>query len=86
MLSDRPLQRDRMGQWSERIRDHPLTALALGATAGFPAGGGMRTRIGSAMLALAVRTAAPEVIMSFIEEATADYERAGRDSQNQQRA
>jgi hypothetical protein len=28
----------------------------------------MRTRIGSAMLALAVRTAAPEVIMSFIEE------------------
>jgi hypothetical protein len=46
----------------------------------------MRTRIGSAMLALAVRTAAPEVIMSFIEEATADYKRAGRDSQNQQRA
>jgi hypothetical protein len=85
MLSDRPLQRDLI-QWSASIRDHPLAALALAATAGFAAGGGMRTRVGAAMLALAARTAAREVIMSFITEATADYERAGRDSQYQQRA
>jgi hypothetical protein len=86
MLSDRPLQQDPIGRWSGRIRDHPLTALALGATAGFAAGGGMRTRIGSAILALAARTVTREVIMTFIAEATADYERAGRDSQDQQRA
>jgi ElaB/YqjD/DUF883 family membrane-anchored ribosome-binding protein len=67
MLSDRPLQRHRI-QWSASIRDHPLAALALGATAGFAAGGGMRTRVGAAMLTLAARTAAREVIMSFIAE------------------
>src|SRR5690349_2293222 len=86
MLSDRSLQRDPIERWSVCIRDHPLTALALGATAGFAAGGGMRTRIGSAILALAARTVTREVIMTFIAEATADYERAGRDSQDQQRA
>jgi hypothetical protein len=86
MKSERPLHRGGIGQWSERVRDHPLTALALGATAGFAAGGGMRTRIGSAVLALAAKTLAREVVATFIAEATEDYERAGRDSQDQQRA
>ena len=86
MPSDQPLERHGIGPWSRRVRDYPLAALVLSATAGFAVGGGMRTRMGSAILALAARTAAREMIATFIAEAVAYDERAGRNSQDQQRA
>ncbi len=45
-------------------------------------GGGMRTRLGIAMLTFAAKASAGEAIVGFIGKATADYERAGRNPQD----
>jgi hypothetical protein len=71
-----------IAQLSKSIRERPLTALAIGVTAGFVMGGGMRTRLGIAMLTFAAKTSAREAIVGFIGKATADYERAGRNPQD----
>ncbi len=71
-----------IAQLSKSIRERPLTALAVGVTAGFVMGGGMRTRLGIAMLTFAAKTSAREAIVGFIGKATADYERAGRNPQD----
>jgi len=55
---------------------------AVGVTAGFVMGGGMRTRLGIAMLTFAAKASAGEAIVGFIGKATADYERAGRNPQD----
>jgi hypothetical protein len=62
-----------IAQWSKRIEERPLSALAIGITAGFVMGGGMRTRLGIALLMLAAKTTARGAIVGFIEKATADY-------------
>jgi hypothetical protein len=69
-------------QLSKSIGERPLTALAVGITAGFVMGGGMRTRLGIAMLMLAAKISARETIIGLIEKATADYERTGRNPQD----
>jgi len=71
-----------IAQLSKSIREQPLTALAVGVTAGFVMGGGMRTRLGIAMLTFAAKASAGEAIVGFIGKATADYERAGRNPQD----
>jgi hypothetical protein len=50
----------------EQIREAPLTALAITAVAGFIVGGGMRSRIGNAMLAIVGRMALQSAASSFI--------------------
>jgi hypothetical protein len=73
---------NRIAQWSKSIEERPLTALAVGITAGFVMGGGMRTQLGIALLMLAAKTSAREAIVGFIEKATADYEHTGRNTQD----
>jgi hypothetical protein len=50
----------------ERIREAPLTSLAIAAAAGFIVGGGVRSRIGTAMLAIVGRMALQSAASSFI--------------------
>jgi hypothetical protein len=59
-----------IAQLSKSIRERPLTALAVGVAAGFVMGGGMRTRLGIAMLTFAAKTSAREAIVGFIGKAT----------------
>jgi ElaB/YqjD/DUF883 family membrane-anchored ribosome-binding protein len=50
------------------IRDKPLSAAAIAATAGFIFGGGLATRPGLAMLMLLGRMAAKETAVNFVTE------------------
>ena len=50
------------------IRDKPLSAAALAATAGFIVGGGLATRPGLAMLMLFGRMAAKETAVNLMTE------------------
>ena len=50
----------------EQIREAPFTSLAIAAAAGFIVGGGGRTRIGNAMLAIVGRMALQSAASSFI--------------------
>jgi hypothetical protein len=50
----------------ERIKEAPLTSLAIAAAAGFIVGGGVRSRIGTAMLAIVGRMALQSAASSFI--------------------
>jgi len=55
-------------QLEKIIRDKPLTAAALAATAGFIFGGGLATRPGLAMLMLFGRMAAKETAVNLVTE------------------
>jgi hypothetical protein len=50
----------------ESVKDDPLTALAIAATAGFLVGGGAGTRAGRTMLALLGRIVAPTAALNFV--------------------
>ena len=50
----------------EQIREAPLTSLAIVAAVGFLVGGGARSRIGTAMLAVVGRMALHSAASSFI--------------------
>jgi hypothetical protein len=55
-------------QLEKTIRDKPLFAAALAATAGFIFGGGLATRPGLAMLMLFARMAAKETVVNLVTE------------------
>ena len=55
-------------QLKKTIRDRPLSAAALAATAGFIFGGGLATRPGLAMLLLFGRMAARETAVNLVTE------------------
>ena len=55
-------------QLEKTIRDKPLSAAALAATAGFIFGGGLATRPGLAMLMLFARMAAKETAVNLVTE------------------
>jgi hypothetical protein len=55
-------------QLEKTIRDNPLSAAALAATAGFIFGGGLATRPGLAMLMLFGRMAAKETAVNLVTE------------------
>jgi hypothetical protein len=50
----------------ESVRDDPLTALAIAATAGFLVGGGASSHTGRSMLALIARIVAPGAALNFV--------------------
>jgi hypothetical protein len=51
---------------SESIRQRPVPALVLAAGAGFILGGGLRSRLGTALMLLAGKTIAREVMLSAV--------------------
>ena len=55
-------------QLEKTIRDKPLSAAALAATAGFIFGGGLATRPGLAMLLLFGRMAAKETAVNLVTD------------------
>ena len=55
-------------QLEKTIREKPLSAAALAATAGFIVGGGLATRPGLAMLFLFGRMAAKETAVNFVTD------------------
>jgi len=55
-------------QLEKTIREKPLSAAALAATAGFIFGGGLATRPGLAMLMLLGRMAAKETAVNLVTE------------------
>lgn len=84
---ERSRRRDRdLGEdLGEYIRDEPLTALAIAGAAGFILGGGARSRIGLAALAMvgkiALRGAATNFIVGLIvpdDHRRAEYARSSR--------
>jgi hypothetical protein len=62
----RQRRRRRSRHWVESVRDDPLAALAIAATAGFLVGGGASTHIGRSMLALIGRILAPGAVLNFV--------------------
>jgi hypothetical protein len=58
--------RSRPGRVDEYVRNEPLTALSLAAAAGFIVGGGLKSRIGQAMLAIVGRIALQSAAASLI--------------------
>jgi hypothetical protein len=56
----------RSRHWVESVKDDPLTALAIAATAGFLVGGGAGTHAGRAMLAFLGRIVAPGAALNFV--------------------
>ncbi len=55
-------------QLEKTIREKPLSAAAIAATAGFIVGGGLATRPGLAMLMLFGRMAARETAVNFVTD------------------
>jgi len=55
-------------QIEKTIREKPLSAAAIAATAGFIVGGGLATRPGLAMLMLFGRMAARETAVNFVTD------------------
>ena len=55
-------------QLERTIREKPLSAAAIAATAGFIVGGGLATRPGLAMLMLFGRMAARETAVNFVTD------------------
>lgn len=60
------LQRRRHENLDEYVKDAPFTSLAIAAAAGFIFGGGAKSRIGLAMLAIVGRIAIQGAASSFI--------------------
>lgn len=58
--------RRRPGRVGEYVRDEPLGALALAAAAGFVVGGGLKSRIGQALLTIVGRIALQSAAASLI--------------------
>jgi hypothetical protein len=59
-------RRRRSRNWVESLKDDPLTALAIAATAGFLVGGGASTHAGRTMLGLLGRIVAPAAALNFV--------------------
>src|SRR5215469_3039690 len=57
------------------IEENPLSALAIAAGAGFVLGGGLRNRLGLALLAFAGRRVARELMLSAIETSVHGFSR-----------
>jgi len=51
----------------EYVRESPLSSLAIAAAAGFLVGGGLKNRVGLAMLAIVGRIAIQSAASTFIE-------------------
>ena len=63
---------------SEYIKERPLIALAIGALAGFVAGGGAWTRAGLATMMLVGRISARQMAVGAIAKAVQNYGSARR--------
>ena len=59
----RPRQRDYVGEY---VRETPITALAIAATAGFLIGGGLKNRLGLAILGIVGRVAIQGAATTFM--------------------
>jgi len=59
----RPRQRDYVGEY---VRETPITALAIAAAAGFLTGGGLKNRLGLAILGIVGRVAIQDAVTTFV--------------------
>jgi hypothetical protein len=73
-------QRGRRDDVGEYVREAPLSALAIAAAAGFLVGGGLKNRVGLAMLAIVGRIAIQGAASTFIESIAAGKHHNGRSS------
>lgn len=62
----------------EYVREAPLGALAIAAAAGFLVGGGLKNRVGLAILAIVGRIAIQSAASTFIEALVAGNHQNGR--------
>ncbi len=68
-------RRDDVGDY---VRESPLSALAIAAAAGFLVGGGLKNRVGLALLAMVGRVAIQGAATTFIEAIAAGNHHNGR--------
>jgi hypothetical protein len=62
----RDITKNAEGQWTEMIRSRPLPALGIAAGAGFIFGGGLRSRIGFALVGMVARVLMREAAMAVV--------------------